>query len=216
VSIDISTQASQSTFLTSSNYNSYAPTLTGTGASGEWPIWSYYSRNYTQGFNGNWNTDFTDAPAGSMISRGDTSTGSSTGGPGGGTNWWFQQNFRHANGTNYWGVQIAWGWEDNAHRLLTRNWQAGSASSWIEYINTNNSRSHIGSFGTGEVGTYALLRFNTLTTAAEGSTHLGSGLRYSNVNGGATGGAPAGTWRLMGATVNTGNSQSTSVFLRIS
>jgi hypothetical protein len=215
-------------FLNSSNYNSFSPTLTGGGASGTWGInttgWSNYSYNLTQGFNSNaaggWNTDFTEAPAGSMISRGDTSTGSAAGGPGGGTNWWFQQNFRHANGTGYWGVQIAWGWEDNAHRLLTRNWQNGTASSWIEYINTNNSRSHIGSFATGEVGTYGLFVISTNTVAQPGSTILGSSLRYTNATAGGTASpsTPAGTWRCMGysngsSTVPEGR---TTVFLRIS
>lgn len=220
VTVDISAQGSQSALLTSTNYNSYAPTLTGGGASGTWPIgisgFSNYSYNLTQGFNSNWNVDFTNGPAGSMISRGDTSSGSATGGPG--NTWWFQQNFRHANGTNYWGVQIAWGWEDNAHRLLTRNWQAGAASAWIEYINTNNSRGHIGSFGTGEVGTYALLFINTATILNPGDTILGSSLRYTNATVGGTAiFTPPGTWRCMG--YSSGNALTletrATVFLRI-
>jgi hypothetical protein len=95
-----------------------------------------YSINYTQGFNSNWNTDFQAAPAGSTILRGDTSTGSSTGGPGG--TWWFQQNMRHTNSSNFWGVQVAWGWEDNANRLRTRNVQNGSYGGWVNYWNDNN------------------------------------------------------------------------------
>jgi uncharacterized protein YunC (DUF1805 family) len=95
-----------------------------------------YSINYTQSFNSNWNTDFQAAPAGSTILRGDTSTGSSTGGPGG--SWWFQQNMRHTNASNYWGVQVAWGWEDNANRLKTRNITGGSYGSWVTYWNDNN------------------------------------------------------------------------------
>lgn len=70
----------------------------------------------------------------------------------------------------------------------------------------------------GAVGTYALLRFITFTDAAAGTTHNGSALYYANANGGpgASGGSPAGTWRLMGATASAGQSQSTSVWLRIS
>jgi hypothetical protein len=95
--------------------------------------------NSTQTFNNNWNTDFTQAPAGSTILRGDTPTGSATGGPGG--TWWFQQNMRHNNGSNFWGVQVAWGWEDNAHKLRTRNWQNGVATGWVEYLNSVNYNS---------------------------------------------------------------------------
>lgn len=99
-----------------------------------------YSYHYTQGFNSNWNTDFQDAPAGSTILRGDTSSGSSTGGPGG--TWWFQQNMRHTNSSNYWGVQVAWGWEDNANILRTRNVQGGSYGSWVTYLNSANYSSY--------------------------------------------------------------------------
>lgn len=117
-----------------------SPTLTGTGASGVWNITSNYSYNVTQGFNSNWNTDFSSTPAGTMILRGDTSSGSSTGGPGG--TWWFQQNFRHTNATNLWGVQVAWGWEDNANILRTRNITNGSYGGWVTYLNSNNYGSY--------------------------------------------------------------------------
>jgi hypothetical protein len=195
--------------------NTSAP-LTGGGTSGNWPInitgTAYYTYNLTQGFNSNWNTDFAAAPAGSMVSRGDTSSGASTGGPG--NTWWFQQNYRHNNGSSYWGVQIAWGWEDNMHRLMTRNWQNGSATAWIEYINTNNGPSYIGSFAVGSVGSYALLRPNTLTAYAPGDQVAGSSLGYTNVNGNAPTISPAGSWRLMGDTAATSGSTATSVWLR--
>jgi hypothetical protein len=109
-------------------------------ASGSWGInitgTASYSNHLTQGFNSNWNTDFADAPAGSTVLRGDTSSGSATGGPGG--TWWFQQNMRHTNASNLWGVQVAWGWEDNANRLRTRNVQNGSYGSWVSYWNDAN------------------------------------------------------------------------------
>jgi hypothetical protein len=110
------------------------PTRTGGDASGTWDITANYCRNLTQGFNTNWNTDFSDAPAGGTILRGDTSTGSATGGPGG--TWWFQQNMRHGNASNVWGVQVAWGWEDNTNRLRTRNVTSGTYSAWVEYLST--------------------------------------------------------------------------------
>ena len=138
------------TMLDAGNYNSYAPSLTGSGASGTWGINvsgnavtannASYAYNYTQGFNNNWNSDFQDAPAGSTILRGDTSTGSATGGPGG--TWWFQQNMRHTNGSNYWGTQVAWGWEDNANTLRTRNVTGGSYGSWVTYLNSSNYSSY--------------------------------------------------------------------------
>lgn len=129
------------------SYNTIgAPSTTGTNASGTWNIAisgnaatatnASYAYNYTQSFASNWNTDFQNTPAGSVKIAGDTSTGSSTGGPGG--TWWFQENMRHTNGTNYWGVQVAWGWEDNANVLKTRNVQGGAFGSWVTYINSNN------------------------------------------------------------------------------
>lgn len=67
----------------------------------------------------------------------------------------------------------------------------------------------------GAVGSYAFLTFNTLTTAAAGTTHAGSGLRYSNAAA-LIGVTPAGTWRLMGQSLNSSQAHSTSLFLRIS
>lgn len=114
-----------------------------------------YAYNYTQGFNSNWNTDFQAAPAGSTILRGDTSSGSSTGGPGG--SWWFQQNMRHDNASNFWGVQVAWGWEDNANILRTRNVQNGSYGGWVTYLNSNNYTSYSPSLtGSGASGTWGI------------------------------------------------------------
>jgi hypothetical protein len=137
--------------LSSNNYNSYAPTLTGTGASGTWGISitgnaatatnASYAYNYTQSFASNWNTDFQNTPAGSTKLAGDTSTGSTANGPGG--VWWFQQNMRHTNGSNYWGVQVAWGWEDNANILRTRNVTANSFGAWVTYLNSANYTSYI-------------------------------------------------------------------------
>lgn len=69
---------------------------------------------------------------------------------------------------------------------------------------------------TGAVGSYALLSFNALTAASAGSTHAGSALRYSHTAGVTSGGAPSGTWRLMGFTQIGSQANSTSLFLRIS
>lgn len=69
---------------------------------------------------------------------------------------------------------------------------------------------------TAAVGTYAFLRFEALTAASAGTNHAGSGLRYSNGNGGGTGVlVGGGTWKLMGETGAGSNAASASLFLRI-
>jgi len=84
---------------------------------------------------------------------------------------------------------------------------------------TDNVLSATAGATVGAVGTYAFLRFTTLTTAAPGTTHAGSGLRYTNANGGGSGTLTIGTWRLMGETSAGGtsptNAASSSLFLRI-
>jgi hypothetical protein len=49
---------------------------------------------------------------------------------------------RHSNASNYWGTQIAWGWEDNANKLAQRNVGANSFSSWVYYINSGNYQTY--------------------------------------------------------------------------
>lgn len=80
----------------------------------------------------NWVNDFNATPTSSMSFGGDLSSG----GPQG--TWWFQQNFRHSNSSNYWGTQVAWGWEDNANELWQRNVTGGNWSGWVRYLNSNN------------------------------------------------------------------------------
>jgi hypothetical protein len=89
------------------------------------------------GRSGNWNTDFQNTPADSFRYGGDLNAG--TNGPTSGTGWWIQQNFRHSNNSNFWGVQVAWGWEDRANELYTRNVTGGSYGSWIRYWNSANA-----------------------------------------------------------------------------
>lgn len=109
--------------------------------------------NYTQSFSGNWDTDFQNAPAGSSILRGDLNGGINN--PGG--TWWFQHNYRHNNSSNFWGVQVAWGWEDNANRLRTRNVQAGSYGAWVDYLNSSNFNSYAPTLtGGGASGTWGI------------------------------------------------------------
>jgi hypothetical protein len=142
---------------------------------------SNYCNNTTQGFNSNWNTDFAAAPAGSTILRGDTATGSTTGGPGG--TWWFQQNMRHTNASNVWGVQVAWGWEDNANILRTRNVQGGSYGAWVTYLNSANYTSYI---------TGSSLKSQTFTGSGTFTVPAGiTSVWVTMVGGGGSGGSNA-------------------------
>ena len=81
--------------------------------------------------NANWNTGFQNTPAYTKAYHGDISSG----GPAG--TWWFYESMRHSNASNYWGTQVAWGWEDNANRLQQRNVTGNSFSAWVEYLNTS-------------------------------------------------------------------------------
>jgi hypothetical protein len=83
--------------------------------------------------NANWNTGFTNTPANSYAWHGDLNGGTNAAA----TGWWFYESMRHSNSGNFWGTQIAWGWEDNANRLLQRNVAAGGFSAWVEYLNTS-------------------------------------------------------------------------------
>jgi hypothetical protein len=94
---------------------------------------------YRGGFSGNWNTDFQNTPASSYRYYGDNA--GDTNSPGG--SWWFSESYRHSNSSNYWGTQVAWGWEDNANRLATRNITGNSFGGWVYYLNSSNFTSYI-------------------------------------------------------------------------
>lgn len=129
------------TVLDSSNYTSYSPSLTGSGASGTWAISvtgtavALSSSNYINrtGSSGNLNTDFSNTPAGTQRYQGDDSN--LTNSPGG--TWWIYEHKRHSNASNVWGTQVAWGWEDNSNRLMQRNVSGNTWSGWVEYLNTS-------------------------------------------------------------------------------
>jgi hypothetical protein len=178
---------SQLGLITTSNYTSYSPTLTGGGASGTWSInitgsagsatsatsatWLNSSNYINQtGSTGSWNADFTNTPAGTARYGGDVGA-NTTNNPGG--SWWIQQNFKHTNGSNSWGTQVAWGWEDNANRLATRNITGGNFGAWVYYLNSSNFTSYAPSLtGSGASGTWGI---NVTGTA-------GSAPNASNVN----------------------------------
>ena len=90
------------------------------------------------GSSGNLNTDFNNTTANTFKYQGDQA--SLTNSPG--NTWWFYQNMRHSNASNYWGTQVAWGWEDNANRLATRNVTGGTFGAWVYYLNSANYNSY--------------------------------------------------------------------------
>ena len=98
-------------------------------------LYAAYLNVNQYGSSGNWNQDFYNAPAGTFRYAGDVGA-ITTNNPGG--TWWFQTNYRHTNSSNYWGTQVAWGWEDNANKLAQRNISGGGWSSWVYYLNSGN------------------------------------------------------------------------------
>jgi hypothetical protein len=105
------------------------------------------------GSSGNLNTDFNNTPANTFRYQGDQA--SLTNSPG--NTWWFYQNMRHSNASNYWGTQVAWGWEDNANKLATRNITGGSFGSWVYYLNSANYNSYAPTLtGTGASGNWGI------------------------------------------------------------
>lgn len=144
--------------LSSGNYNSYAPTLTGGGASGTWAIsvtgnagYATYSTYQSgTGTANNFNTNFNETPAHNRAFR-----EMSAGGPQGA--WWFVENLRHSNASNQWGRQNAWGWEDNANELWSRNVQAGNWGSWVRFLHSGNYNSYAPTLtGVGASGTWGI------------------------------------------------------------
>lgn len=69
----------------------------------------------------------------------------------------------------------------------------------------------------GSVGSYSLMNQISGAYIGAGNTTAGSNLRYTNAGASSPGAAPAGTWRVMGATQSTdyNNTLAVSVFLRI-
>lgn len=167
--------------LTDQNYTSWAPSLTGSGASGTWGInitgtagsapanggtaTALNSGNYIArtGSSGNLNTDFNNTPAGTQRYQGDDSSLANS--PGG--TWWIYEHKRHSNGSNYWGTQVAWGWEDNANRLAQRNVTGNSWSGWVYYLNSGNYNSYSPTLtGGGASGTWGISITGSAASAA--------------------------------------------------
>jgi hypothetical protein len=194
----LSGNASSATYLNSSNY------ISRTGTSG------------------NADTDFQNTPAGSVRHLGDDANVLNS--PGG--VWWFYDHYRHSNGSNLWGTQVAWGWQDNAKRLATRNVSNGVwDTNWTYYINTANYTSIMDaavSLGSGNfpaaqsvtVATGALTNYSWLlihiynvSTTANSRINLGPAItttRDQKPIGIATGGTGNGEYIFAFVDLNTG------------
>jgi len=129
---------------------------------------SLNSSNYISqhGSDGSWNADFQNTPAGTYRYNGDVGA-NGVNGPGG--SWWVQNNYRHTNGSNYWGTQVAWGWEDNANRLATRNISGGTFGAWAYYFNTINSPLSAAANGYQKFASGLIIQWGTLTADGAGN-----------------------------------------------
>ena len=152
------------------------------------------SSNYIQriGSSGNYNTDFQNTPAGSVRHQGDDYA--ITNNPGG--SWWFVDNYRHYNSSNYWGTQVAWGWEDNANRLATRNITGNSFGAWVYYLNSANYNSYSPTLGgTGATGNWNINAVNITAYTINQSVGTGNSPSFTglsvinNITGNITGSA---------------------------
>jgi hypothetical protein len=122
---------------------------------------------------GNWNNDFQNNSASFLRVNGDLAGG--TNNPGG--TWWFQNNYRHSNASNFWGTQVAWGWEDNANELAQRNVSGGGYSAWVRYLNSGNYNTYAPTkTGGGASGTW------NITSNFAGVVTSSVGLSGSSVN----------------------------------
>jgi len=138
--------ATANAFQMSSGGNlTMAGTVAGTNITAAGSVTSLNASHFISrtGSSGNLNTDFQNTPAGTTRIQGDDAGGAN----GAGGTWWFYQNMRHSNGTNFWGTQVAWGWEDNANTLRTRNVSANSFGGWVTYVNSVNLNSFLNAPG---------------------------------------------------------------------
>ena len=128
--------------------------------------------------NTNWTTAFQNTPTSGMAWHGDVSSGGPTG------TWWFYQSMRHSNSSNYWGTQIAYGWEDNANEIYQRNITSNSFGGWVRYINTNNWTSIIPTASPTVTGVW-LFRSNKGSGVYSGNTNTPPLQVYSDDSGAA-------------------------------
>lgn len=89
---------------------------------------------------------------------------------------------------------------------------------WTDHIGNWKAVAAQATAGTGAVGSYALLLLGGGGGTGPSSLVAGVNCRYAASDGNDWGGAPAGTWRIMGGVRNTdgASSDSTTLCLRVS
>ena len=128
------------------------------------------------GTSNDWVTSFQNTPAHYRSFREMSANGPS------GT-WWFMENMRHSNGSNYWGRQNAWGWEDNANEYYSRNITGGTFGSWVRFLNSSNYNSYAPTLtGTGASGTWSI-NINGSAASATNASAATNATNASNLGG---------------------------------
>ena len=193
--------ATNATFASSATNATFASSATNATQATNLNSSNYINQNGSQG---SWNADFQNTPAGTARYSGDLGA-NTTNGPGG--SWWMQQNFRHTNASNYWGTQVAWGWEDNANRLATRNVQNGSFGGWVYYLNSSNYTSYAPSTtGSGASGTWGI----NVTGSAGSATNATFASNAGNTNSVSNAVGTSFTWTGVQNFTGNGNTGSSS------
>jgi hypothetical protein len=129
------------------------------------------------GTSNDWVTSFQNTPAHYRSFREMSANGPS------GT-WWFMENMRHSNGSNYWGRQNAWGWEDNANEYYSRNITGGTFGSWVRFLNSSNYNSYAPTLtGTGASGTWSI-NINGSAASATNASAATNATTATNQSGG--------------------------------
>jgi hypothetical protein len=182
------------TVLDSSNYTSYSPSLTGSGASGTWGIsitgaapWGSVSGR--PGWLSGGSYIETQSNANSQVNSGFYENGGS------GSNWpsatWYNSiNVRHSNQGNYHGFQIAMSYYDN--NFWFRSYQgSGTFQSWVQALSTANYSSYALPLSGGTIS--GAIRASQITAGGstntdanlgvQGTSHLTGTIHYGGTVG---------------------------------
>ncbi|MGY1446046.1 phage tail protein [Pseudomonas chlororaphis] len=125
-----------------------------------------------------------------------------------------RQGGGNAQGSNQ--VMLGWATDGSGLRAQVDAFDLGTV--WTDHIGNGRAVAAQSTAGTGAVGSYALLLLGGGGGTGPSSLVAGVNCRYAASDGNDWGGAPAGTWRIMGGVRNTdgASSDSTTLCLRVS
>ena len=125
-----------------------------------------------------------------------------------------RQGGGNAQGSNQ--VMLGWATDGSGLRAQVDAFDLGTI--WTDHIGNGRAVAAQSTAGTGAVGSYALLLLGGGGGTGPSSLVAGVNCRYAASDGNDWGGAPAGTWRIMGGVRNTdgASSDSTTLCLRVS